>query len=211
MPIQIVGTPAAHVTFSCSKSSSRLAGRTSAARGRRSSRRASSPGTGSPTRSRGTSARPAGTCPPRPATAGPSGRCRTEGVCSIVERVRVDDALRPAGRAARVAHRARPRRSSTRSACPTRRPIELLEHASVPSTTTTRLLGVPGDRRDARGRRRADVLGACAEHEAAARDAEVALHVLVVVPAERRDAVAALEPEPVERDGELLRAAHQSR
>ena len=35
------------------------------------------------------------------------------------------------------------------------------------------------------------------QHEAAARDAEVRLVVLVVVPAERRDAVAALEPELV--------------
>jgi hypothetical protein len=33
------------------------------------------------------------------------------------------------------------------------------------------------------------------QDEAAARDAEVRLEVLVVVPAERRDAVAALEPE----------------
>ena len=44
------------------------------------------------------------------------------------------------------------------------------------------------------------------EHETAARDAEVRLHVLVVVPAERGDAIALLEAEPLQRDGELLRA-----
>ena len=37
------------------------------------------------------------------------------------------------------------------------------------------------------------------QHEAAARDAEVRLVVLVVVPAERRDAVAALEAEALQR------------
>ena len=45
------------------------------------------------------------------------------------------------------------------------------------------------------------------EHEAAARDAEVRLVVLVVVPAERRDAIAALEPEPLQRDRERAGAA----
>ena len=44
------------------------------------------------------------------------------------------------------------------------------------------------------------------QDEAAARDAEVRLEMLVVVPAERRDAVAALEPELLQRDGELPRA-----
>src|SRR5205814_10413698 len=44
------------------------------------------------------------------------------------------------------------------------------------------------------------------QDEAAARDPEVRLEVLMVVPAERRDAVAALEPEPLQRDRELLRA-----
>ena len=37
--------------------------------------------------------------------------------------------------------------------------------------------------------------------------AEVGLEVLVVVPAERRDAVAALEAEPLQRDRELLARA----
>ena len=41
------------------------------------------------------------------------------------------------------------------------------------------------------------------EDKATARDAEVALHVLVVVPRERRDAVATLEPELLERHREL--------
>ena len=47
------------------------------------------------------------------------------------------------------------------------------------------------------------------QHEPAARDAEVALHVLVVVPAERGDAVAALEAEALQRDRELLRAPRE--
>ena len=47
------------------------------------------------------------------------------------------------------------------------------------------------------------------QDEAAAGDAEVRLEVLMVVPAERRDAVAALEPELGERDRELLRAPHR--
>ena len=47
------------------------------------------------------------------------------------------------------------------------------------------------------------------EDEAAARDAEVRLVVLVVVPAERRDAVAALEAGLLQRDRELPRAAQR--
>ena len=43
------------------------------------------------------------------------------------------------------------------------------------------------------------------EREPAARDPEVALHVLVVVPAQRGNAVAALEAESLQRDRELLR------
>jgi len=41
------------------------------------------------------------------------------------------------------------------------------------------------------------------QHKAAARDAEVGLVVLVMVPAERGDAVAPFDPELRERDGEL--------
>ncbi len=47
------------------------------------------------------------------------------------------------------------------------------------------------------------------EDEAAARDPEVRLVVLVVVPAERRDAVAALEPGLLQRGRELPRTAHR--
>ena len=47
------------------------------------------------------------------------------------------------------------------------------------------------------------------EDEAAARDAEVRLVVLVVVPAERRDAVAALETRLAQRDRELPCAAQR--
>ena len=47
------------------------------------------------------------------------------------------------------------------------------------------------------------------EDEAAARDAEVRLVVLVVVPAERRHAVAALETRLLQRDGQLPRTAHR--
>ena len=53
----------------------------------------------------------------------------------------------------------------------------------------------------------ADVQGV--QHEAAARNAEVALHVLGVVPGQRRDPIPALETQPGERDRELLRAPHQ--
>ena len=45
------------------------------------------------------------------------------------------------------------------------------------------------------------------QHEAAAGDAEVRLQVLIVVPCKRRHAVAGLEAELPERDGELLRPA----
>src|SRR6266851_2024103 len=45
------------------------------------------------------------------------------------------------------------------------------------------------------------------QNEAAARDAEVRLEMLVVVPAERRDAVTALEAQLAQRQRELLRAA----
>jgi len=47
------------------------------------------------------------------------------------------------------------------------------------------------------------------QHEAAARDAEVRLVMLRVVPAQRRDAVAALEAETLQRDRELARAPHR--
>jgi hypothetical protein len=47
------------------------------------------------------------------------------------------------------------------------------------------------------------------EDEAAARDPEVRLVMLVVVPAQRRNAVAALEAEALQRDGELLRTPHR--
>ena len=49
------------------------------------------------------------------------------------------------------------------------------------------------------------------EHEAAARDAEVRLMMLHVVPAERPDAIALLQAELLQRDGELLRPAHRVR
>ena len=47
------------------------------------------------------------------------------------------------------------------------------------------------------------------QHKASARDAEVRLEVLVVVPAQRRDPVAAREAELRERDAERTRAAHR--
>ena len=49
------------------------------------------------------------------------------------------------------------------------------------------------------------------EDEAAARDPEVRLHVLVVVPAERRNAISRLEPEIGQRHCELFRAARHVR
>ena len=47
------------------------------------------------------------------------------------------------------------------------------------------------------------------EDEAAARDAEVRLVVLVVVPAQRRDAIAAFEAGLLERDRELPRSTQR--
>ena len=47
------------------------------------------------------------------------------------------------------------------------------------------------------------------QHEAAARNPEVRLVMLMVVPAERRNAVAAFEPEIVQCDGELPRTPHR--
>ncbi len=47
------------------------------------------------------------------------------------------------------------------------------------------------------------------QHEAAARDPEVRLMVLVVVPAERANAIAALEPELLQRDRELSGTPHR--
>ena len=49
------------------------------------------------------------------------------------------------------------------------------------------------------------------EHEPAARDAEVRLVMLVVVPAQRRDAVAALEAELLQPDGERAGPPARSR
>ena len=70
---------------------------------------------------------------------------------------------------------------------------------------------VAGVRRDVRevGRMQPEVERV--EDEAAARDAEVALHVLVVVPGERRDAVAALEPEVLQPTASCRERRAQSR
>ena len=62
----------------------------------------------------------------------------------------------------------------------------------------------------------ADVVGMQAQvervqHEAAARDAEVRLEVLVVVPAQRRDAIAAREPQLLQRSGKGTRAPAEVR
>ena len=144
--------------------------------------------------------------------------------------MRVDDALRHARRAARVAH-GRGRVLVELRVVPVvrigrceqvlvvvlddddvldrRLVLELLEQRQQRAVDDDRL--VAGVRRDVR-----EVGGVEAEvervqDEAAARDAEVALVVLVVVPGERRDAVAGLEAEILQRDGELLRAPARSR
>ena len=87
--------------------------------------------------------------------------------------------------------------------------LELLEQRQQLPVDDDRL--VAGVRRDVRevGRVQAEVQRV--QDEAAARDAEVALVVLVVVPRERRDAVAGLEAEVLERDGELLERRRTSR
>ena len=68
---------------------------------------------------------------------------------------------------------------------------------------------VVGVRRDVREIVRMQAEVQRVQHEAAARDAEVRLVMLVMVPAERRDARAALEAELLQRGGELLRAPHR--
>ena len=107
MPSQIVGTPAAIVTRFLHEVLEQRSRDRGAARGTRASRRSSSRGTGSPTRSRGTSARPAGSrrCSEMPR---PIGFARGDAERVQHRRaVRVEDALRHPGRAARVTHRRR--------------------------------------------------------------------------------------------------------
>ena len=122
--------------------------------------------------------------------------------------VRVDDALRQAGRAARVAHRrglvlveapGRATRPATRVASSSSYESSTTKTCSIfvrslncsssgsseRSTITARSLGV---RRDVREVVRVQAQVQRVQDEAAARDAEVRLVVLVVVPAERRDA-----------------------
>ena len=135
--------------------------------------------------------------------------------------VRVDDALRPPGGAARVAHRrglvlvqagVAPRvRVGAREQLLVRvlddehvldrgAVAELLEHRHERAVDDHRAVARVG--RDVGQVVRMEAEVQRVEDEAAGRDAEVRLDVLVVVPAERRDAVAALEAERLEPHGE---------
>ena len=142
--------------------------------------------------------------------------------------VRVDDPARPARRAARVTHRRGFPLVDTRVL-----PLvrvggreELLVRVLDDEDVLDRRLGAElleqGDegavddhgavacvRRDVGEVVRMEAEVERVEDEAAARDPEVRLVVLVVVPAERRDAVAALEAELAERGRELPRPPHR--
>ena len=140
--------------------------------------------------------------------------------------VRVHDALRHAGGAARVTHRRRLVliQVGLDPLVRIRRGEQLLvgvfddEHVLdlrlVAELVDERHQARVDDQRAVACMRRdvADVVGVESDiervqHEAAAGNAEVGLEVLVVVPAQRRDAVTALEAELSERHCKLLRAA----
>ena len=225
MPIQIVGTPAVQVDLLLDDSVEQALRIEVRARDRRASRRASSRGTGSPTRSRGTSARPAGSRRRlddaeaervvrrrRRACAGPSSgasrrrpsaarSCRS---CSTSPPPRSRRAAgRASPRATRVASSSSYESSTTKTCSIGRAVAELLEQRHEAAVddhgAVARVVRDVGEvvRVQAQVERVQD--------EAAARDPEVRLVMLVVVPAERGDAVAALEPELLQRDRELLR------
>ena len=142
--------------------------------------------------------------------------------------VRVDDAFRQPRRPARVTHRRRlslvelevaklvARRSGEQllvgvlddeDVLDVRAVLELLEERQQRAVDDHRaVVRMRGDVREV-VRMQAQVQRV--EDEAAARNPEVRLVVLPVVPAQRRDAVAALEPELPQRDRELLRAGQR--
>ncbi len=142
--------------------------------------------------------------------------------------MRVDDALRHSGRAARVAHG----RSSVLvelrilpvvrvgggeqvlvvvldddHVLDLRLGFELVETGEQRPVDDHRL--VARVRRDVREVGRVEAEVERVQDKAAAGNAEVALVVHVVVPGEGRDAVARLEAEVLEGNGELLRPAHR--
>jgi hypothetical protein len=138
--------------------------------------------------------------------------------------VRVDDALAPAGRAAGEAHRRRLALVELRvfplvgargveqllvgvlddeDVLDLGVALQLLQQRQEAAVDDHRAVAaVVGDVGEV-ARMQPEVEGV--QHEPAAGDPEVGLEVLVVVPAERRDPVAALEPELLQGDGELLR------
>src|SRR5262249_23634789 len=142
--------------------------------------------------------------------------------------VRVDNALRAAGRAARVAHRRGFALVELRIA-----PVlggragqellvrvlddeDMLDLRLAGELLVQRHKAAVDDERAVAGMSRdvADVLRVQpqverVEDESAAGNAEVRLQVLVVVPAESRNAVAAFEPDAVECYSELLRASRE--
>ena len=148
MPCQIVGTPAARVTRSSTISSASVGGRHLRARAAPGARRRASPRRGCPRRWRGTSARPASRsrASRRPIASGWLAHERVQDGRAV----RVDDALGPAGGAARVTHgrgavlvevgelrsRGRRRRSAPRSRArprARRRPSGISTSCSTPS------------------------------------------------------------------------------
>ena len=144
--------------------------------------------------------------------------------------VRVEDALRHPGRAARVTHGRRlvlvELGVAPRVRIGAREQLlvavldddHVLDLRAVDEQVEQRLEApvddhgaVAGMRRDVREIVRVQSQVERVQDEAAARDAEIRLVMLVVVPAERRDAVAALEPEPLQRDRERARATARRR
>ena len=142
--------------------------------------------------------------------------------------VRVDDAAWPAGRPARVTHRGglvlvepgiRPlvgigrceqllvRVLDDEDVLDRRSLAELVEQRQERAVDDHR--AVAGVARDVVEVARVEAEVERVQDEASARDAEVRLVVLVVVPAEGRDAVAALEAGLLQRDCELPRAAER--
>ena len=142
--------------------------------------------------------------------------------------VRVRDALRQPGRAARVTHRRRfvlvelridpcvrvgageqllVRVLDDEDVLDLRAVLELLEQRQQAAVDDHG--AVAGVIRDVREVVRVQAQVQRVQDEAAARDPEVRLVVLVMVPAERRDPVAALEAETLQRDRELPRAPHR--
>ena len=223
MPIQIVGTPAVIVTPCCSKSSSSDSG----------SRKGPGKTSFAPDHQAGVRVAPGVRVEHRHdreqrlLLGHVQAERRRERLPERVQdggAVRVEDALRHPGRAARVAHgrggvlvqlrilvvvRVGPREQLLVGVLDDEDVLDLRLVLELLPERQQRLVDDHGlvarVRRDVAEVVRVQPQVERVQDEAAARDPEVRLEVLVVVPAERRDAVAGLEAEPLQRDRELPR------